>query len=233
MGWDVQHLEQLFAAYAAELETLQKEYSPKIAILRGFEAEVVPEANYVDVMHAFQRRFKFQYIVGSVHWVNGHIIDYTPEHFAKALAVSGSLEALAIRYYETIVDMARRLQPEVIAHFDLIRRYAPDEGSVSTPPARAAALAALEAVRDVNAILDVNTGGYRKGFARPYPAPWIVEAARDLGIAFCFGDDSHRASEVGAGIEDARQYLLACNIHSITTLRPHPTGLSREEIALA
>lgn len=233
MGWDIPHLDHIFEQYASELRSLQNEYADRITILRGFEAEVVPEANYVEVMRGYAARFQFDYTVGSVHWVNGHIIDHKREYFEQALAVSGSLEALAVKYYETLADMALRLCPEVIGHFDLIRRSAPDEASVSTPPARRAALVALEAVREVGAILDVNTAGYRKGLGRPYPAPWIVEAARKMGIGFCFGDDSHRVSDVGTGLLDARDYLLALGVREISTLQRAPRGIEQAVVSLA
>ncbi len=233
MGWDIPHLDHIFEQYAAELRSLQDEYADRITILRGFEAEVIPEANYVEVMRGYAERYQFDYMVGSVHWVNGHIIDHKREYFEQALAVSGSLEALAVKYYETLAEMALRLNPEVIGHFDLIRCSAPDEASVSTQAVRCAALAALEAVREAGAILDVNTAGYRKGLGRPYPAPWIVEAARDMGIGFCFGDDSHRAKDVGAGVVEAREYLLELGVREIAVLQRTPRGIEQLVVSLA
>lgn len=232
MGWDVAHLEKIFGHYAAETCVLTGDYAGRIHLLRGFEAEVVPESRYADLMLGYLQRFSFDYLVGSVHWVNGHIIDYKQEDFEKALAMSGSLEKLAADYYAAVRDMTLRLRPQVVGHFDLIRRSAPDEASVSSPVARRAAMDALEAVRETGAILDVNTAGYRKGLGRPYPAPWIVEAARDLDIPFCFGDDSHRADEVGAGLAEARNYLLDLGIKSLLGLSRGTAGVERLEYGL-
>ena len=232
LGWDVSHLDRLFQAYAAELRQLAREFAPRLEVLCGFEAEVVPTDRYAEVMRGYRDRFAFDYLAGSVHWVNGHIIDYTPAHFQQALTRSGSLEQLAIDYYRTLAEMAQSLQPEVIGHFDLIRRNAPSEESVSTPRIRAAAGEALEAARAAACILDVNTAGYRKGLGRPYPAPWLVTLARDMGLGFCFGDDSHRVAEVGAGLEDARRYLLELGVPEITTLRKTATGLEQTRVPL-
>ena len=44
----------------------------------------------------------------------------------------------------------------------------------------------------------------RKGLGHPYPARHIVRTAMEMGIPFCFGDDSHGPAQVGAGIADAR-----------------------------
>lgn len=232
MGWNVATLEAMFEAYAGESAALKGEYAGCITLLRGFEAEVVPEDRYVDLMLGYRRRFGFDFMVGSVHHVAGHIIDYTPEQFQAAVAACGGLEKLCIRYYETLAEMVPALQPEVVAHFDLVRRYGPDEAAVGTPKIRAAAERALEAVRAQGAILDINTAGYRKGLGRPYPAPWILERAREMRIPCCFGDDSHRVREVGAGLEDARAYLLANGIREICALTPEAQGLARRVIAL-
>jgi hypothetical protein len=39
-----------------------------------------------------------------------------------------------------------------------------------------------------------------------------------MGIGFCFGDDSHRVSDVGAGLPEARDYLLSCGVPTVTVL---------------
>ncbi len=232
MGWTVDTLEELFAEYASTLTRLAEQYAGKITILKGFEVEVVPEESYVEVMQGYRQRYGFDYVVGSVHWVAGEIIDYTRTHFEQAMAACGDLEGLAVRYYETVADMVRRLQPEIVGHLDLIRRYAPDEASVGTPAIRRAALNALDVIAASGAILDVNTAGYRKGLGRPYPAAWLVTEAHARQIPFCFGDDSHRVSEVGAGIDEARQYLLANGVTSITVLTREEDGVGRKKIPL-
>jgi histidinol-phosphatase (PHP family) len=233
LGWDVATLDRMFSAYARTLEALQARYAGRLDVVRGFEAEVIPEDRYVDVMLGYREQYRFEYLVGSVHWVAGHIIDYRREHFEAALESCGGLEALAVRYYETVAEMARALRPEVLGHFDLIRKYAPDEASIATPSIRAAASAALDAIRDAGCILDINTAGYRRGFGRPYPAPWILEAVRERGIPCCFGDDSHSVAQVGAGIAEARQYLIDHGVDEVIVLRHVDGRLERGRVPLA
>lgn len=232
MGWTVDTLERLFAAYAERSATLAAQYRGRLRVLRGFETEVVPPARYAEVMQDLRARYQFDYIVGSVHHVAGHSIDYRKDLFDDALATHGGLEGLSIAYYRTYADMLATLRPEVAAHFDLVRRHAPDEESVATPRIRDAAFATLEQVKAVGAILDINTAGYRKGLGRPYPAPWLLEEALRLGIPVCFGDDSHRASEVCFQFDAARDYLLAHGCTAITRLVPGPAGVTREVVPL-
>ncbi len=232
MGWTTETLDRLFSEYAAEAQRLSRQCADRIAILCGFEAEVVPEDRYAEIMQGYRQRLGFVYMVGSVHWVAGHIIDYRQEDFDAAVHACGGLERLAVRYYDTVAEMLRRLRPEVAAHLDLIRKCAPDESSINTPAVRRAAMAALEAVRETGAILDVNTAAYRTGKSHPYPAPWLVRAARDMGIPFCFGDDSHSAAHVADGIPRARDYLLEHGVRAIIALVPRADGLEKVEIPL-
>ncbi|MEM7164987.1 MAG: histidinol-phosphatase [Planctomycetota bacterium] len=217
-GYDVARLEQEFDAYATEVQRLSDEFADRIVVLRGFEAEVVPDTRYVELMQGYRERYAFEYMVGSVHYVQGTTIDGDKDVFATLAAKLGGFESLTIAYYEAVTQMVCALTPEVVGHLDLVRKNTPHGVALDTPGIRAAAGDALAAIRDANAILDVNTAAYRKGLATPYPEPWLLRAAHDLGIPCCFGSDSHGPDEVGAGIEEARSYLLANGVPEITGL---------------
>ncbi len=232
LGWDVATLERLFAEHVARLDHLREVWADRITLLKGMEIETVPVGCYAEVMLELKVRHGIQYLVGSAHFVDGYIIDYTREEYEKAAEALGGSERLAVRYYQTVAEMVEALKPEVIGHYDLPRKWATDEDSCATPAIRRAALETLETIRDHASILDVNTGGYRRGFGRPYPAPWIVREAHRMGIPFCFGDDSHAVGQVGAGIEEARQYLLSLGVEEISLFTPSASGLERQTAPL-
>lgn len=232
MGWDVAHLARLFTEYVTEARRLQDTYADRINLLVGFEIEVVPVDRYVQVMGALREQYALDYIVGSVHWVDGIIIDYTRARFDQAVEACGDREQLALRYYDTVAAMIGALRPEVVGHLDLVRRHGGEDPAFETPVVRERARAVLALMREHDSILDINTAALRKGMPTPYPAPWLLETARDLGIACCFGDDAHRVSEVGAGIPEARDYLLAHGINSVTVLARASHGLGRRTVRL-
>lgn len=231
-GYTVARLEREFAAYAAESARLQREFRGRLAVLRGFESECVPTASYAEEMRALRRRHAFDYMVGSVHHVGEISIDETPELYRKAAAACGGLEPMLERYYGQVRDMIEALQPEVVAHLDLPRLHAHGAVGLPTPRVRRAAAGALAAARQAGCILDLNTAAWRKGLAAPYPAPWLARLAAEAGLPFCFGDDSHRPTDVGAGLERARRYLLSLDIQSVTALEPAERGVRRREIPL-
>jgi histidinol-phosphatase (PHP family) len=232
MGWDVPHLARLCAAFVAEARRLQEAYADRINLLVGIETEVVPVERYVPLMSSLREEHGLDYIVGSVHWVDGIIIDYTQERFDQAVAHCGGLEEMVLRYYKTAAEMVVGLHPEVVGHLDLPRRYGGNDPALETHAVRAGAGEVLTLMKEQDAILDINTAACRKGLGTPYPAPWLLEMARDIGVTCCFGDDAHRANEVGDGIPEARDYLLAHGVDSVTVLTRDDTGLGRREVSL-
>jgi histidinol-phosphatase (PHP family) len=230
--YNLARLSREFEAYAAAVRELAKEFDGRLTVLCGFEAEVVPAASYPSEMLGLRQRYGFDYMVGSVHYVDEISIDGPRQDFQRALDGRGGLEDLAVAYYQAVAEMVSVLRPEVVGHLDLIRLHAGPDGRVDTPPIRRAAVAALEAVRDCGSILDVNTAGYRKGLGMPYPAPWLLEAAQRMGIGFCFGDDSHGPAQVGQGIDAARRYLLENGVEHITVLTRDGGELRRERVGL-
>lgn len=227
-GWDVPKIENDFRAYTTTLTDLADSFADRLIVLRGFEAEVIPTASYKQECAEFRSRKlpdgrpAFDYFVGSVHFVNEIQIDGNAEECLRAFEEWGSLEMLAVQYYDTVAEMAQALQPDVVGHLDLIKKTAKalemQSVPLDTPVIVAAAERALESVLSAGAILDLNTAGWRKGLGEPYPAPWLIKRAAVMGVPFCFGDDSHRPSDVGSGIDQARDYLLMNGVDTVTVL---------------
>lgn len=233
LGWDNATLLRIFEEYAAESQRLVDEFSDRLMLLRGFEAEVVPMHRYADLMLGLRSRFQFDYVVGSVHWVDDVIVDYSEEEFGRIVDSFGGLERLALRYYGQVAEMARMLRPEVVGHLDLLRKYAADAPELESLSVRKAAEKALEAIRECDCILDVNTVPLRRGSDMPYPAPWLLRLANEsYGIPFCFGDDSHTPADVGAGIAEARDYLLRNGVGAITHLAREEGQIVRKTVPL-
>jgi histidinol-phosphatase (PHP family) len=232
-GLDLEGRFAQFEAYAALCAEAVRAFEGRLEVLRGFEAEVVPSASYVADMRGLRQRHEFEYVVGSVHWVDEMPIDVSQEAFDQAVERAGGLEALLVRYYEYVAEMVEGLRPEVVGHFDLPRLFSEGAEAHEAPAVRSAGEAALLVIADQGALLEVNTAGYRKGLRGAYPAPWVVEQGRELGIQFTFSDDSHHVDHVAANLEKARAYLLAYEVRSIGSIgRASDGGIERREIPL-
>ena len=227
-GWDVATSLHNFKTYTALLSEFAEEFADRLVVLRGFEAEIVPTATYIQEMRGYieqkdaNGRNCFDYFVGSVHYVDELVIDGSVADYQYAVEHCDGIENFAVRYYEAVVAMMETLKPDVVGHLDLIRRNLELAGfslaEIETPRIANAIDAALETAKACDAVLDLNTAGWRKGLAHPYPVPALVRRAAHIGVPFCFGDDSHRASDVGAGIDDARIYLLENGVDTVRVL---------------
>ena len=231
-GYSVQRLQREFEAYSEASRKLQEEFRDRISVLRGFEAEVVPSSDYAETMRAIRIEHDFDYTVGSVHHVAEISIDESAALYRAAVDACGGIEPFLASYYGLVRDMIEELRPEIVAHLDLPKLYAPAGADLATPKVRRAAEKAMEVARKCNCILDLNTASWRKGLGEPYPAPWLVRLAAEADVPFCFGDDSHSAAQVGFGIERARQYLLDNGIDSVTCLALRGRLVTRSLIPL-
>jgi histidinol-phosphatase (PHP family) len=218
MGWGTSELRNLFDAYALTLRVQAATRREGLTVLRGMECEVVPADRYAAQMWELRERHGFEYWVGSVHHVNEIQIDGPITAFEQGVRESGSLDALAVDYYRTVARMVEALRPEVVGHLDLVCKHAPRHDFSASAEVRAAATDTLDVIAAHGSILDINTAGFRKGLGRPYVAPWLLQLAQQRGIGVCFGDDSHRVSDVAAGLDEARAYLLANGIGQVMVL---------------
>lgn len=231
MGWTIAKIQEDFERYACESREFVARHSRQIELLRAFEIEVAPRSAYVDRMKLLRQQHGFDYIVGSVHYVNDRLFDHR-DLFGDVVRFMGGLEKLVLAYYEQLAEMVSALRPEVVAHLDVYRKYAGNAPELESSAVKTAAEHALDAVQQCGSILDVNTGAYRKGLDTPYPAPWLIHAAHSRGIPFCFGDDSHCCADVGSGIARARDYLVELGVRYICVLTRSKEGISRKEVPL-
>ncbi len=231
-GWTLEKILADFESYGTAIFALAEEYADRITILRGYEIEVVPHDRYAEIMLEYRKRFRFDYMVGSVHYMHDISIDSSVEEFEQVLKITGGLEALSLGYYESVARMIEALKPEVVGHLDLVRKNGHLYGALDTPPIRKAAEQTLEVARAHDCILDLNTAGWRKGLDSPYPAPWLLQRANEMGIPVCFGDDSHGPELVGAGIPEAREYLLQNGVTTVTVLHRNANVVDRRCVKL-
>ena len=103
---------------------------------------------------------------------------------------------------------------------------------MESDPVMKAVYNVLEIAKANGCILDLNVGALSRGLTTPYPAPWIMQLAREMGVPFCFGDDSHSVALVGAGIDAGRDYLLEHGIETITKLTRRDGAIAREIVPL-
>ena len=191
------------ALYVDEIRALQTEYRGRIDVLLGVEQDLYADAPTAD----------YDYVIGSVHYLkrgDSHIpVDEGTAYLRKAADMwfGGDPLSVAEAYFAAVAELADRVKPDIVGHFDLITKYQEREPFLdpSHPRYVRAWQKAADRLLDAGAVFEINTGAIARGLkSAPYPAADILRYLRDGGGRFVFSSDSHKADTVAYGFSDCR-----------------------------
>lgn len=199
-GYDPEHrmtYEQFHTVYKPGVRRLQEKYAGAITIKFGLEADFYPGT--VPYVKEFIDRHEFDYVIGSVHYLGAWpSTDLIPVPMFERVVVNARYE----EYFDRVAQLAESGLCDIIAHFDLVKKNGvrPEKqlNGIDDSIRRA-----LEAIKENDLCMEINTSGLRKKVAEVYPAENILRQAGELGIPLTTGSDAHKPKDVGAGFEYA------------------------------
>ena len=215
-----EHLVHYFEQFVADARQLQVQWQGRMEVLVGMETERLPSDAWAEKMMGLRSALQLDYLVGSVHDVDGVCIDFSAEITDRLASDLGGKAQLQTRYFDAVADLVTTLRPEVVGHLDLIRKFDGPQPQIF-PQAWPALQRALEAVEAAGSVLDVNAAPARRGMGPVYPLPEILNQARRMGIAVTLGDDSHAPQDVGSGLDACVNALVSAGyreVHYLTRL---------------
>ena len=198
--------------YLAEVRELKKEFAGRLEIYLGMEADYIEGVQ--GPSDPFFTNLGLDYIIGAMHIIrdpsNGSCreLDASEETYRIILEedFKGDIRAFAAEYFRLVGDMTIRHRPEIIGHFDLIKKNNPDERYFKESEAwyRKTVQAVLPAVKASGSIVEVNTGGLaRKRTVTVYPSPWILHELRKEEIPVMVNSDAHSPENLDAYYDEA------------------------------
>ena len=106
---------------------------------------------------------------------------------------------------------------DIIAHFDLMKRYAYKEhGLYDFHQYQEIIEQILKKAIDRNIGIEINTSGLRTGLKQTLPSLEIIQLYKELGgEILTIGSDSHTAESVGANLTDALSLAKDCGFNYI------------------
>jgi histidinol-phosphatase (PHP family) len=187
-------------AYLRETRELKPLYQGRLEVFVGMEVDYIP--GLTSPSNPGTRALGLDFVIGSVHFVGPRdgqhewTVDGDRAELELALreGFGGDVRALVERYYLLLGEMARSARPDIIGHFDIVKKNNRDGSyfSEEAPWYRAAVEGALAAAAAAGSIVEINTGGLVRGTSGAlYPSRWILERARDLGIPVMVNADAH------------------------------------------
>lgn len=187
-----------FKHYVDEVLQLKEEYKDRIEILLGVESDFFPE--HIEVYREQYKKYPFDYIIGSVHFVDGVNI------FKKG-RWDGLTDEQKIKtketYYELIQQSAKSGLFQILGHIDAMKGFYPEFSAIQTD----AIEHTLKIAAEHDLAIEINTSGKTKDCGGWYPADDILERALHYGVDVTFGSDAHVPERVGDDFELVQQKL--------------------------
>lgn len=195
--------------YIQEMTALKEKYKDRIQLLVGLEIDYLSgEEDYIRSMLKEYGKFLDDGLI-SVHILTGEggprCIDMSPADFSEGLLDHySSYEKVQLAYYQTVQEALTLdlgpYKPQRIGHLTLCHKfqhYFAQAGMVSDK-VRTAVITLLTEIKRTGYSLDCNMAGLFKDYCREsYPAPWIIQTARELQIPLIYGSDAHAVKDVG------------------------------------
>lgn len=149
---------------------------------------------------------KFDFIIGSVHYLNHEIIGHK-------LVKSNTLRTIYDVYFKEVYHSIESRLFNVIGHFGLVGRYI---GNGRTAPKsfdyRGKVTTILGEIVKKNMYLEVNSKGLREAYKDTTPSKDIVISfIKNGGNLLSIGSDAHSIQELGRGIKEIMDFLENSN----------------------
>ena len=102
-------------------------------------------------------------------------------------------------YFERLTMAAESKLFEIIGHVDLPKKFGIRPAQDCTPLYKKF----LDAAKNNNCAIELNTAGLRKDCKEIYPSREILKLAFQKGVPITFGSDAHKPEEVGMNFAEA------------------------------
>ena len=190
-----------FQAFLDEAHRLRDVYSSSLRLLVGLETEHIstPDINGLSRLLEVHKG-RIDYIVGSVHHVNGIPIDFDfdtyrrcldniplPAHVTDSMEADQGQERLGLfldMYFDAQFELLNNFHPELIGHIDLCRLYTPDLRLRAFPRAWAKLERNVKFAIAYGALFEANAAAFRKGWHTAYPGDDVAEVTETMVQSF-------------------------------------------------
>jgi histidinol-phosphatase (PHP family) len=187
-----------FSEYVREVQTLKQLYSGKIDVLLGIEADFFPEQ--VGKYRPHFDKYPFDYIIGSVHHVDG--VGIFKRGRWEGLSTQEKVRTKEI-YYSLIEQSAKSGLFQILGHIDAMKGFYPAFSSIQSEVVEQT----LKVIGEFDIAIEINTSGKTKDVGGWYPADEILEMAKNYGVKITFGSDAHDPDRVGDDFEIVQRKL--------------------------
>lgn len=195
--------------YKKDINHLKEKYKDIIKIYLGLEVDMFSEIDLTG----------FDYLIGSMHFLKLQDkffeCDTSAINFKKLIEeqFKGDGIAFAKKYYETVSELPKHGNLDIIGHFDIITKCLPYYNMFDWHSKEYLDLAfeAINSLKGKVPFFEVNTFGTIRGERRlPFPPPEIIKEFKKAGFGAVISSDCHRRDWLDVCFEEARETLKSC-----------------------
>ena len=181
----------------------------------GIEIDFVPGKE--EEMDYFAAALPYDYIIGSVHRVDGEEVDH-PDH--KDVYDRWDTYDLYEAYYENVRKATLSGRFDILGHPDLIKifRHFPDRDITNMLEETA------DAVAESGSVVDVNAAGLRKPIGEIYPSRDFLEMFHRRSVPIILSSDAHAPEEVAAGYDRSLRLVRDVGYREVITFKDRERG---------
>ena len=174
--------------YRDVLRSAAEEAGPNLIVRLGLEADFIPETAG-DLRDLLADR-PFDYVIGSVHSVDGFPIDTSPDDWTRLSQTQR--DGLIRAYWVRIRQMAESGIYDFAGHLDLTKKF----GFYPSVDISSEVSAALDAIAAAGMAAELNTSGWHVPACEAYPSPDIVRGCFERGIPMLVTADAHTPANI-------------------------------------
>jgi histidinol-phosphatase (PHP family) len=174
--------------YHKLIDEVRLQYANNITIKYALEADFIP--GYEEKTRAIINAYPYDYIIGSVHYVNGWAVDdpATIEQWKTQ-----DVNQIWRDYFKLLRESAQTGMFHIIGHSDLPKKF----GYLPTIDITDDVKATAKVFKSTGVAIEINTSGLRKPIKEMYPCPAFLKIYCDAGVPLTFGSDAHTPQDVG------------------------------------
>ena len=187
-----------FPDYVNEILDLKIKYKHQIEVLLGIESDFIP--GKTDLYDRQYQKYPFDYIIGSVHGIDGHSIFARKEWARMTKKELTQIKTLFCHYVQ---QSARSGAYQILGHIDALKTFIPEYHLLAPETADET----LKVIKEEEVVIEVNTSGDKKGLSEWFPSIDILERAYHFGVKVTFGSDAHRPEHLGRDREKVVETL--------------------------
>jgi histidinol-phosphatase (PHP family) len=187
---------EALGAYVAQIQ-LAMACNTDITVRLGLEVDYFPET--IDRVKEQLAPYPFDFLIGSVHFVDGFPIDFNAQPWQEI--PQDSRDNVWRSYWRLLRATAQSGLFDIIGHFDLPKKFNFYPAADLTEDA----LSALDAIAAADMAIEINTSGWDRPVNEAYPSMFYLQEARRRKIPLVINADAHAPGEVVRYFDRARE----------------------------